>query len=206
MKTKEELEFEEFITFMEKVHTHVGDKITKREEGWDTFLSLIDEVQGDVNLWKKTDFQKRVHALCTSIDCRLLDAKSWETTDELELLAQLSIRDSSEDEDFEDDILDEDNSEEEEEEEKDIENQDEDDIEDFEDSEESVNFTLDPDFFDVALDEFKMIAPKDVLGFFVLLDRYIEFYAGFLKESEYSLLLSHLPENPDGTIITSELK
>ncbi len=201
MKTKEELEFEEFITFMEKVHTHVGDKITKREEGWDTFLALIDEVQGDVNLWKKPDFQKRVHALCTSIDCRLLDAKSWETTDELELLAQLSIRDSSEDEDFEDDILDEDDTEEE----KDIENEDEneDDIEDFE---EGLNLSLDPDLFDVAVDEFKMIAPKDVLGFFVLLDRYIEFYAGFLKESEYSLLLTHLPENPDGTIITSELK
>ncbi|HQS84598.1 MAG: hypothetical protein B7Y25_06795 [Alphaproteobacteria bacterium 16-39-46] len=199
MKTKEELEFEEFITFMEKVHTHVGDKITKREEGWDTFLTLIDEVQGDVNLWKKPDFQKRVQALCTSIDCRLLDAKSWETTDELELLAQLSIRDSSEDEDFEDDILDEDDSEEE----KDAENQDEDDIEDFE---EDTNLSLDPDLFDVAVDEFKMIAPKDVLGFFVLLDRYIEFYAGFLKESEYSLLLTHLPENPDGTMITSELK
>ncbi len=204
MKSEEEVEFEEFITFMEKIHTLVGDKANKREEGWDTFLSFIDEVQGDLTIWKSPDFQKRVKDLCKSIDCRLLDAESWETTDELELLAQLSLRNSEEDDDFEeleDEIDDEDDIEEAD---KDTEIEIEE--ESLEDFEEEDDFSLEPDLFDVPIDEFKMIAPKDVLGLFVLLDRYLEFYGSFLKRSEYALLSTHLPENSDGTKVTSELK
>lgn len=184
MYPEEDTEFKEFITFIEKIQSVLNIQISKREEGWNAFLLLVDEAEHSSTIWQSPEFQNRIRSICKNIDCRLLEEEKWEKAEEIELLAQVSLRTLPEQDDIEDDEA----------------------VEEGEEFNGKKDFSLDPGLFDIPLEDFNIIAPKDVLGFFVLLDRYIEFYESFLKRAEYSLLYAQLPENKDGTEMLSELR
>ncbi len=203
MTNKEDTEFEDFIKFIDEAHTLLENKLAIREEKWDEFLELIDEGKNSADIWTSLDFQKKVKTLCHAIDCRLLGEENWEDTEELELLAQISLRTPSQEDSYEEDLnpnLEDSLDASPEELEEDF------DMDLGSDDDETEDFGWPAELFDVPLESFITIAPKDVLGLFILLDRYIEFYAAFLKRAEYELMSDNLPKNKDGTEITSEIQ
>ena len=177
MTPEEELEIKEISEIFEKIYNVLSDTHTKREAGWENFQNLLAESQNDPELWESPLFQNKIQALCQTIDCRVLGEDTWESLDEIELMAQAWIRNIEEDQDISEDVA-------------------------LWDSE----FCLSPDFFEIPLENFEVISPGEVLGLFVLLDRYIDYYSNFLKKYDYEMTFYEFPQTRDGENIVSKIK
>lgn len=177
MTAEEELEIKEISAIFDKVYDILSTTHAKRETEWENFQTLLAESRNDPTLWESPLFQQKVQSLCQIIDCRVLGEETWESLDEVELMAQAWIRNIDESqENLEENFL--------------------------WDSE----FCLSPDLLETPLENFEVISPAEVLGLFVLLDRYIDYYSNFLKKYDYEMTFYEFPQTSEGEEIISKLK
>lgn len=174
---EEEREIREISAIFEKIYDLLSETHTKRETEWENFQNLLAESKNDPELWEKPSFQSKVLALCQMIDCRVLGEDTWESLGEIELMAQAWIRNIDENSEQPEEV-----------------------------SLWDSDFCLQPDLFEIPLENFEIISPMEVLGLFVLLDRYIDYYSNFLKKYDYEMTFYEFPQTQDGEQILSKIR